>query len=99
MKYITDIKEIHANNGGKIIPVPKGTVNGMYSKGCVLYLCDGEHEGFSFVHHSREELFAEAERMFDSVPDGYHLYYLKDNGVDPRNPSHIYWSMMGEFVK
>lgn len=98
MTYITDIKKIHERNNGDTVPVPHGLVGGFF-KGYLLYLCDGKHEGFAFHCNSREEVFHEAERTFDAVPDGFHLYYLSYNGRDPRCPDHIYWALNGEFVK
>lgn len=99
MNYITDIKAIHERNNGETIPLPFGQVDNGYIKGCLLYLCDGKHEGFAFHKESREEVFADAEESLNIVPAGYHLYYLRGNGIDPRNPSHVYWALMGEFVK
>lgn len=99
MTYITDIKKIHERNNDATVPVPHGPVGNGFIRGYLLYLCDGKNEGFAFHHDSREEVFHEAERTFDAVPDGYHLYYLSSNGRDPRNPDHIYWAPNGEFVK
>lgn len=97
MTIVYDLDKIHANNGGNCVPLPHLPING-YSRGFALMLSDGVHDGICFAGYESKNQAIEAA-CENSIPDGWHLYLLSENGRDPRNCSHIRWALYAEFVE
>ena len=97
MTITYELDQMRENNGGKSPILPHLPIDG-YSKGFALMLSDGEHEGICFPGYETKSDAINAAGKND-WPDGWHLYLLKANGRDIRNPSRIRWELRCEFLK
>ena len=96
MTVIYELDQMRNRNGGNLPPVPYTAIDG-YSKGFVMMLSDGAHDGICFPGYETKAEAIEAFENSPAVPDGWHVYLLHGNGytvcLNPR------WELRAELVK